>query len=173
MFDYILINWISGLLVASTALATYLTHLVSVKSMSKRIRSASSSLYYPVILITISVSALYLYQVGKELKIDDVNRLIERGYITDDVALIMQEKIKLRLERREQTTIVSSLLVESPESISSVTYLKVKEAISQSKQAKSKEAMRSKDSESMKNAKLKVQELDSVLKEYLKRQKTD
>lgn len=173
MFDHFLINYVGNVLVILLALLTYLLYVAHKESMSKIIRVIGCYFYYPMVLITISASFILIYQVEKELTNEDVNRLVESGYITDDVALIIQEKMKARLERSGNNFIYSSIFIESPESISSITYAKVKSAIAESKSNESNAIKRAKRSKSLEDAKLKAQELERSLNESLGKQKVD
>lgn len=170
MFDHFLINDVGYMLVISLAFLTYVLYVAYKESMSKIIRFIGCYFYYPMLLITISASFLLIYQVGKELTNEDLNRLVESGYITDDVALIIQERMKARLERSDNNFTRYSPVSES---ISSITYASVKSAIAKSKSNELNAIKRAERSKSIEDAKLKAQELELFLNESLRKQKAD
>ena len=127
MFDYFMINYVSSATFFLMLFLTILSYLFAFKSTEKSHRVLGMILFFimfTMLSITIILSAILMSNLEKELDKEDINRLVENGYITKDVALIINQNIKSKLiEKDNGSTSVN------PYSISSITYTTVRDAI--------------------------------------------
>lgn len=171
MFDYFMINYVTNATFFLMFFLTILSYLFAFKSTEKSHRVLGMFLFYIMFtmsLITIILSAILIYNLEKELDKEDINRLVENGYITKDVALIINQNIKSKLIERDN----GSKSV-NPYSISSITYITVRDAIRDSNRDKAINNKKIKDSEALENAKLKAQEIDDALMEALRKKEAN
>ena len=167
MFDYFMINYVTNATYATFFLMFFLTilsYLFALKSKEKSHQVLGMFLFYLMFtmsLITIILSSILIYNLEKELDKEDINRLVENGYITKDVALIINQNIKSKLIERDN----GSKSVNQY----SITYITVRDAIRDSNINNRK----IKDSEAIENAKLKAQEIDDALMEALRKKEAN
>lgn len=171
MFDYFMINYVSNATFFLMLFLTILSYLFAFKSTEKSHRVLGMILFFimfTMLSITIILSAILISNLEKELDKEDINRLVENGYITKDVALIINQNIKSKLiEKDNGSTSVN------PYSISSITYTTVRDAIRDSNRDKAIDNRKIKDSEALENAKLKAQEIDDALMEALRKKEAN
>ena len=164
MFDYFMINYVTNATFFLMFFLTILSYLFAFKSTEKSHRVLGTCLFYIMFtmsLITIILSTILIYNLEKELDKEDINRLVENGYITKDVALIINQNIKSKLIERDN----GSKSVNQY----SITYITVRDAIRDSNINNRK----IKDSEAIENAKLKAQEIDDALMEALRKKEAN